>query len=55
MIEPKDTIAFMYLHWIRTHEGVLVLERKWKQHPARTAYGFMYEKSPIPIVYIRNL
>ena len=55
MIEPKDTIAFMYLRLIHEDDYRLINEERWKHYIQKGVYVLMYESPKIKIMCIRNL
>lgn len=55
MIEPKDTITFMYLRLIHNGDYRLINEERWKSYIQKGVYVLMYESPKINIMGIRNL
>lgn len=55
MIEPKDTITFMYLRLIPEGNYRLINEERYKSYIQKGVYVLMYESPKINIMCIRNL
>lgn len=55
MIEPKDTITFMYLRLIHKDDCRLIHEERWKTYIQKGVYVLMYESPKINIMCIRDL
>lgn len=52
MIEPRETIKFLYFRLRHVDNYRDNMKERWHPHTMRGSYVLMYETSRIPIIYI---
>lgn len=54
MIEPRETIKFLYLRLRCVDDYRDNIEERWHPHTTKGSYVLMYEPSRISIIYIHK-